>query len=112
MSAGLGGTGLVAHDLYLLAHSDVNGKPLLQPRPLGIGLAGGLLAELMLGGSIGLWHDGAVVVHRRWPADQLGRHVRDQIAGEQELSSCPGLAALPGPELGAGRGRPAGAVGI
>ena len=36
---GLGGTRLVAHDLYLLAHSDVSGKLLLQPRPLGIGLA-------------------------------------------------------------------------
>ena len=29
MSAGLGGTGLVADDLYLLAHHDVTGKPLL-----------------------------------------------------------------------------------
>ena len=77
MSAGLGGTGLVADDLYLLAHHDVTGRPLLQPRPLSIGLAGGLLAELMLGGSISLRHDGAVTAHRTWPADDLG-------------TSCPG----------------------
>jgi Golgi phosphoprotein 3 (GPP34) len=84
MSAGLGGTGMVADDLYLLAHHDVTGKPLLQPRPLSIGLAGGLLAELMLGGSIGLRHDGAVAAQRSWPADDLARYVRDQIAAEPE----------------------------
>ena len=50
MNAGLPGTGLVADDLYLMAHHETSGKPFLQPRPLGIGLAGALLAELMLGG--------------------------------------------------------------
>ena len=55
MSGGLGGTGLVADDLYLMAHHEISGRPLLQPRPLGMGLAGALLAELMLGGSIVLW---------------------------------------------------------
>jgi len=84
MSAGLNGTGLVADDLYLLAHNDVTGKPLLQPRPLSIGLAGGLLAELRLGGSISLWPDGRLAAHRSWPGDDLARHVRDQIAAEQE----------------------------
>jgi len=84
VSAGLTGTGLVADDLYLLAHHDVTGKPLLQPRPLSIGLAGGLLAELMLGGSISLWPDGAVVARRTWPGDDLARNVRDQIAAEQQ----------------------------
>jgi len=64
----------------LLAHSDVTGKPLLQPRPLSIGLAGGLLAELALGGSIGAWHGGAVVAHRAWPGDGLARRVRDQMS--------------------------------
>lgn len=45
---GLTGTGLVADDLYLLAHHDVSGKPFLQQRALGLGLAGALLAELVL----------------------------------------------------------------
>jgi len=84
VSAGLGGTGLVADDLYLLAHHDATGKPLLQPRPLGIGLAGGLLAELMLGASICLRPDGVVLPGRTWPGDELARHVRDLVAAEQE----------------------------
>ena len=48
LNAGLSGTGLVADDLYLMAHDDRSGKPYLQPQALGIGLAGALLAELML----------------------------------------------------------------
>src|SRR6266536_1177305 len=84
VNAGLAGTGLVADDVYLMAHHDLTGKPLLQPRPLGLGLAGGLLAELMLGGSIGLRYEGAVLVGRTWPGDDLTRRVRDQIAAEPE----------------------------
>jgi Golgi phosphoprotein 3 GPP34 len=84
MSVELEGTALVADDLYLLAHHEVTGNPLLQPGPLSIGLAGGLLAELMVGGSISLRHDGATVARRSWPADDLARHVRDQIAAERE----------------------------
>ena len=84
MSAGLRGTGLVADDLYLLAHHEVTGKPLLQPRPLGIGLAGGLLAELMLAGSISLRHDGAIAAGRTLPRDAVVRHLLDQVAGEHE----------------------------
>ena len=41
VNAGLAGTGRVADDLYLMAHHDLTGKPFLQPRPLGLGLAGG-----------------------------------------------------------------------
>lgn len=48
----LAGTGLLADDLFLLAHHDVTGRPFLQPRALGLGLAGGLLAELVLAGWI------------------------------------------------------------
>jgi len=50
----------VADDLYLLAHDDRTGKALLPPRPLGTGLAGALLAELMLARLIGLRSDTAV----------------------------------------------------
>ncbi len=84
MSAGLGGTGLAADDLYLMAHHEVSGRPLLQPRALGTGLAGALLAELMLAGCISVRYDGAVVAGRTWPADELARHVRDLIAAEHE----------------------------
>src|SRR6266704_4142496 len=50
--ARLSGTGRLADDLYLMAHDDRTGKPLLQPRAAGLGLAGALLAELVLAGRI------------------------------------------------------------
>ena len=84
MSAGLSGTGRLADDLYLMAHHEVTGKPFVQPRALGTGLAGGLLAELMLGASISLRPDGAVLPGRTWSGDELARHVRDLIAAERE----------------------------
>jgi hypothetical protein len=80
----LGGTGRIADDLYLLGHDNRTGRPSLGLRPLGIGLAGGLLAELMLGDSISLQRDGTIIACRRWPADELGRRVRDQVAAERE----------------------------
>jgi hypothetical protein len=43
----LAGTGRVADDLYLIAHHESSGRPYLSPRCAGIGVAGGLLAELM-----------------------------------------------------------------
>ncbi len=84
LDTGLSGTGRVADDLYLMAHDDVSGRPLLA-RGLALGLAGGLLAELMLGRCIGLYPDGTVGAGRTWPQDELGRRMRDQIAAEQPL---------------------------
>jgi len=73
----------VADDLYLLAHDDRTGKPLLPPRPLGTGLAGALLAELMLARCVGLRSDTAVVISQAVPQAALGGHVLlKQIADE------------------------------
>ena len=82
----LSGTGRVGDDLYLMAHNDVTGKPLLEPRGLGLGLAGALLAELMLGRSAGLQPDGTVAAGRTWPADELAQRVHRLIAAEQPLA--------------------------
>lgn len=80
---GLEGTGLVADDLYLLGHDDRTGKPLLQPRALGTGLAGALLAELLLAGQISLRRDSAIVIVRNAPQDTVRGHpVLLQIASE------------------------------
>ena len=87
--AGLGGTGRVADDLYLMAHHEVSGRPLLQPRALGTGLAAALLAELMLGGSIVMRPGGMVAACRARPADGLAGRVHDQVAGEPELLAVP-----------------------
>ncbi len=81
-AGGLDGTGLVADDLYLLAHDDRTGRPSLGPRPLGIGLASALLAELILPGTISIGRDGSVATHRSGPGDDLGRRVRNRIAAE------------------------------
>jgi len=84
VSGGLGGTGLVADDLYLMAHHEISGRPFLQPRPLGIGLAGALLAELTLGGHVLVGPASTVAAGPTLPGDDLARQVRDQIAGEPE----------------------------
>lgn len=86
LNSGLSGTGRVGDDLYLMAHNDVTGKPLLEPRGLGLGLAGALLGELMLGRSAGLQPDGTVAVGRTWPADELAQRVHRLIAAEQPLT--------------------------
>jgi len=83
-ASALSGTGLVADDLYLMAHSDVTGRPLLQSRPLGIGLAGGLLAELMLDGCLAVHAGGVVATGSTWPAAGLARKIGDQILAEHQ----------------------------
>lgn len=82
--ARLSGTGRLADDLYLLAHNDVNGKPHLQSRALGIGLAGGLLAELMLAGKIGIRQGAVIVVDSTSAEDGLARSVQQLIEQEPE----------------------------
>jgi hypothetical protein len=51
----LNGTGRIGDDLYLLAHHECTGRPHLQPRAAGLGLAGALLAELVLSGAVRIW---------------------------------------------------------
>jgi hypothetical protein len=65
-----------------MAHHEVSGKPLLQPRVLGIGMASGVLAELMLTGTIGLGPPGLVVTGRSYPPDALQRQVLEVILAE------------------------------
>jgi hypothetical protein len=73
----------VADDLWLLSHDDRSGRPLLQARALGTGLAGGLLAELMLPGWIALRHDDTVVITWDAPPEAIRRHpLLRQVAGE------------------------------
>src|SRR5258708_10794042 len=71
----LGGTGLLADDLWLLAHHEVTGRPLLHTRPLGLGLAAGLLGALMTGQNprIVVWHDGVITLADRVPRQPCTR---------------------------------------
>jgi hypothetical protein len=82
--ARLSGTGRLADDLYLMAHHDVTGKPHLQPRAIGIGLAGALLAELMLSGNICVRSDGVIVADPTPPEDGLASSVLGLVLSEPE----------------------------
>jgi len=88
LNRGLSGTGRVGDDLYLAAHDDRSGKPQLPRRQLGLGLAGGLLAELLLDGSICVQRGCiAITAGTRGPDQEepLIRRVRGQIASEPDL---------------------------
>ena len=82
--AQLSGTGRLADDLYLLAHHEITGKPHLQPRAAGLGLAGALLAELTLSGKIYLQADRIMVADRSPPGDGLARSVLGLLVSEPE----------------------------
>ncbi len=78
------GTGRLADDLYLLAHHEVSGRPLLQPRAAGLGLAGALLAELVLAGRIAIGPGGVAVADPAPPEDGLASYVLRRVLGEPE----------------------------
>ena len=85
----LSGTGRVADDLCLLARYEAAGKPHLQPRAAGLGLAGGLLAELVLPGT-------TRVVRHSYPSVVGIRHVvrgLDTPRGTDRRGNCPTLMA-------------------
>lgn len=82
--AQLSGTGRLADDLYLMAHHEVSGKPHLARRAVGLGLAGALLAELMLAGCIRLWPDRVAVAGGVPPQDALARCVLGVLLSEHE----------------------------
>ncbi len=85
MSPGLEGTGRVGDDVWLLAHNDVTGRPYIQPRPLGLGLAGGLLAELALTGAVSVRGDDITVTRvRRPPGEELLAGVLGALEGEPD----------------------------
>jgi Golgi phosphoprotein 3 (GPP34) len=83
-SAQLSGTGRLADDLYLIAHDDRTGKPLLQPRATGLGLAGALLAELTLQHRISVLPGGIVVTDSGPPPDELAHSILRQMLKEHE----------------------------
>jgi hypothetical protein len=81
---GLRGTGRLADDLYLLAHHETTGRPHLQRRAAGLGLAGGLLAELMLAGRLRCWRSLIIPAGSGPPADDLAGRLLGQVASERE----------------------------
>ena len=83
--ARLTGTGRIADDLYLIAHHEINGRPFLQPRAIGLGLAAALLAELAVPDLIRIWSEAIVVTGRSVPIqDGLARAVVGQLLAEPD----------------------------
>ncbi|MFI6266433.1 GPP34 family phosphoprotein [Micromonospora sp. NPDC051006] len=75
---------LIADEFFLIAHNDSRGKAKLHPAANGLGLAAGLLGELLLYGHV-MVADGLVtVLDRRPPADALAHTVLDQLVGEPQ----------------------------
>lgn len=72
----------LADEFFLLALDDRSGRPMLSPRVLGLGLAGGLLAELILDRKILVHEDRIVVSDRQPPADPLSQRILGHLAGE------------------------------
>ncbi len=85
--AGLSGTGLLADDLYLLAHHDVSGRQFLHPRAAGIGLASALLAELVVSARVRVSADSVVVADSKPPDDGLAGHVLGLVLSEHDRHS-------------------------
>jgi hypothetical protein len=80
---GLGGTGYLADDLYLMSHRERTGRLLLSARAAGLGLAGGLLAELMLAGCVGVAGGQLGASGLAQPDNQLAARVLGVLASEQ-----------------------------
>ncbi len=72
---------LLADDLFLLAHDDVSGKPRAHPRVTGLGLAGALLADLVLLGHLEIVPGRLVVVDVRPVGEALLDDVLRSVAG-------------------------------
>jgi hypothetical protein len=82
--ADLRGTGRLADELYLIAHHDRTGRPRLQPRATGLGLASALLAELAMADRITIGAGWVATVAGADPADPVGRRLLDLVAAEPE----------------------------
>ncbi len=79
---GLGGTGRLADDLWLIAHHELTGRPHLAPRAVGLGLAGALLAELVLAHAITVETGTVTSVWPGQAGDPLTAAVAGQIVSE------------------------------
>jgi hypothetical protein len=75
---------LLADDFFFAAHDDVSGKTRLSERAGGLGLAGALLAELVLFRKITVAQGQVVVLDRHPPSDALAHAVLDELVRERD----------------------------
>ena len=72
----------LADDLFLTAHDTVKGKCLLSPATLGLGLAGALIAELVLWRRIDVLDGKITIIDDRQTGDPATTAVLDQVLRE------------------------------
>jgi hypothetical protein len=72
----------LADDLFLTAHDTVKGKCLLSPATLGLGLAGALIAELVLWRRIDVLDGKITIIDDRQTGDPATSAVLDQVLRE------------------------------
>lgn len=73
---------LLANELFWITHRDLTGQPRLHPKAMGLGLAAGLLGELVLAEHLFLAGRTLTVMDPRSPADVLAHSTLDQIVAE------------------------------
>jgi Golgi phosphoprotein 3 (GPP34) len=74
----------VADDLFLVAHRDRDGKPLLPARVMGLALAGGLLTELALFQRVAISERALVVVSDIALAEHLAQSLLAQLLAQPQ----------------------------
>jgi hypothetical protein len=75
---------LLADEFFLIAHEERTGRSRLHPRATGLGLAAGLLGELMLTGRVRLSDGDLYVVNRNPPTDALAHEVLELLLAQPQ----------------------------
>jgi len=83
-SAGEGPAARVADDLFLVAHRDRDGKPLLPARVMGLAVAGGLLAELALLQRVDIRDRGLVAISDAPLAEHVAQSLLTQLLAQPQ----------------------------
>ena len=78
---------LLADEFFFAAHDDRTGKPRQHLRAIGLGLAGGLLGELVLFKRVSIERGVVTVINRHPPEDALAHTVLDHLLGESQPHS-------------------------
>jgi hypothetical protein len=76
---------LLANQFFWLAHQSLTGQPRIHAKATGIGLAAGLLGELILTGHLFLGGGELTVLNPASPADVLAHSTLDQIGAEPHV---------------------------
>ncbi len=75
---------LLADQFFLIAHEDRTGRSRLHPRATGLGLAAGLVGELVLLGRVRLFDGEVRVVSPEPPGDALAHNVLDMLIAQPQ----------------------------